>query len=175
MRYFFDTEFNENVSPIQLISIGIVAEDGRELYLIHNHYSLDDGPHVRSCNDWVKKHVIPILRTEGTNPRAEFDDAIRTAVRDFVTDGTVPEFWAYYGDHDWVLLTGLFKSFDRLPPTWPKVCYDLHQFARHYGLHRSLPQKFQPAHNALVDARWTKHAFESVMEARASAKGPLWP
>ena len=36
MRYFLDTEFIENgpKKPVQLISIGIVAEDLRQLYRI---------------------------------------------------------------------------------------------------------------------------------------------
>lgn len=34
MRYFIDTEFIEKPNTIDLISIAIIAEDGRELYLI---------------------------------------------------------------------------------------------------------------------------------------------
>ena len=38
MKYFIDTEFIESgpLNPIQLISIGVVAEDGREFYW-HNY------------------------------------------------------------------------------------------------------------------------------------------
>lgn len=32
MKYFLDTEFHEDGKTIDLISIGIVAEDGREYY-----------------------------------------------------------------------------------------------------------------------------------------------
>lgn len=35
MRYFFDTEFYEDGKTIDLVSIGIVAEDGRELYAVN--------------------------------------------------------------------------------------------------------------------------------------------
>ena len=31
MRYFYDTEFIEDGTTIELVSIGVVAEDGREL------------------------------------------------------------------------------------------------------------------------------------------------
>ncbi len=31
-RYFYDCEFLENGNTIELISIGIVADDGREYY-----------------------------------------------------------------------------------------------------------------------------------------------
>src|SRR4051812_11038169 len=34
MKYFYDTEFLEDGQTIELISIGIVAEDGREYYAV---------------------------------------------------------------------------------------------------------------------------------------------
>jgi len=61
MKYFFDTEFIEGFKKplfgkrrhyIDLISIGIVAEDGREYYAISNEYNYND------ADDWVKKNVI---------------------------------------------------------------------------------------------------------------------
>lgn len=42
MKYFLDTEFIEAPNHLDLISIGIVAEDGRELY------------GERSAVDWSK-------------------------------------------------------------------------------------------------------------------------
>ncbi len=46
MRYWYDTEFIEDGKTIDLISIGIVAEDGRELYLQSVEFdSLTQGKH----------------------------------------------------------------------------------------------------------------------------------
>ena len=42
MKYFIDTEFVETVGHIELISIGIVAEDGREYYAVHTEADLKD-------------------------------------------------------------------------------------------------------------------------------------
>ena len=36
MRYWYDCEFLEDGRTIDLISIGIVAEDGREYYAVNN-------------------------------------------------------------------------------------------------------------------------------------------
>jgi hypothetical protein len=52
MRYYFDTEFIEDGEIIDLISIGIVTEDGREYYAVN-----------RDCNfskasDWVLDNVL---------------------------------------------------------------------------------------------------------------------
>lgn len=55
MRYFYDTEFIEDGKTIDLISIGIVAEDGRELYL----QSVEFDPTQASA--WVKEHVLSNL------------------------------------------------------------------------------------------------------------------
>jgi len=61
MKHFFDCEFIEGFKKplfgkrrhfIDLISIGIVAEDGREYYAISNEYNYND------ADDWVKKNVI---------------------------------------------------------------------------------------------------------------------
>jgi hypothetical protein len=58
MRYWFDTEFVERGSeyPIKLVSIGIVAEDGREYYA-----QAYDGISAAIHHDWVRENVIPHL------------------------------------------------------------------------------------------------------------------
>ena len=55
MRYFLDTEFIEDGKTIDLISIGIVAEDGREYYA----QSLDCK--LERANDWVTRNVLTNL------------------------------------------------------------------------------------------------------------------
>lgn len=55
MRYFFDTEFIEDGKTIDLISIGIVAEDGREYYAINRDCDFS------KASDWVKENVIAKL------------------------------------------------------------------------------------------------------------------
>lgn len=61
MKYFIDTEFIEGFSKwtfaknrhfIDLISIGIIAEDGRTYYAVSNEYRYDD------ADQWVKDNVI---------------------------------------------------------------------------------------------------------------------
>ncbi len=64
MKYFIDTEFIEGFRKsifgksrhfIDLISIGIVAEDGREYYAISNEFNYKD------ADKWVKENVIYTL------------------------------------------------------------------------------------------------------------------
>ena len=55
MRYFYDTEFIDNGRTIELISIGVAAEDGREYYAISTEFDPD------RAGAWVRKHVLPKL------------------------------------------------------------------------------------------------------------------
>jgi hypothetical protein len=146
MRYFLDTEFNENGRdlPIQLISIGIVAEDGREYYAISGAFNPEH------ANDWVKMHVLPLL----AGPRKSIE-LIKREICDFV-DGK-PEFWGYYADYDWVVLCQIFGAMVDLPSTWPMYCRDLKQWADMIGNPRFA--KNAMPHNALSDARWNAEFY----------------
>src|SRR5260221_101420 len=55
IRYFYDTEFIEDGHTIDLISIGIVAEDGRELYMQSCEFDPD------KASPWVQEHVLTSL------------------------------------------------------------------------------------------------------------------
>ncbi|MEO0869841.1 MAG: hypothetical protein AAFY17_15665, partial [Cyanobacteria bacterium J06642_11] len=55
MRYYLDTEFIEDGHTIDLISIGLVAEDGRE------YYALNVDCDWSKANNWVKQHVLGSL------------------------------------------------------------------------------------------------------------------
>ena len=59
MKYFVDTEFYEDGKTIDLISLGVVAEDGRELYLCNREAQL------HRVNDWVRANVLPKLPPYG--------------------------------------------------------------------------------------------------------------
>lgn len=55
MLVFLDTEFTDFLQP-DLISIGLVSEDGREFYAERNDYRRED------CNNFVVSDVLPLLR-----------------------------------------------------------------------------------------------------------------
>jgi hypothetical protein len=168
VKYFLDTEFNEAVDPVEIISLGVVAEDGREFYAIGQRYAFDESPGWATANEWIRKNVQPILAVVGVAPDVRVNtigDAarLRDTLRDFVGNDPFPEFWAYYGAYDWYLVCRLFGSFGKMPKNWPNICFDIKQLARHLGVgNKSFPDKFTPEHNALIDARWTKHVYEFI-------------
>ena len=55
-KYFVDSEFDDDGQTIDLISIGIVADDGREYYAQSCEFN------VNGANAWVWQNVFPHLR-----------------------------------------------------------------------------------------------------------------
>ena len=146
MRIWFDTEFIEDGHTIELLSIGLIRDDGAEYYA-------EPAETDRSlASPWVAENVIPQL----TGPVLSRVEIARDIV-DFA--GSTPEFWAYFCSYDWVTLCQLFGTMMDLPKGWPMWCRDLKQLAADHGnpdLHALLPQHDE--HNALADARWTRAA-----------------
>lgn len=147
-RIFFDTEFIEDRRTIDLISIGMVKENGVHLYMQSRECDLN------RAGDWVKQHVFPHLRLGAHYWHSR--EYIASAVLKFAGDS--PVFWAYYADYDWVALCQLFGRMVDLPPRWPRYCRDLKQAADFFG--KSLPpQPEAGAHDALANAMWAKMAY----------------
>ncbi len=172
-KYFFDTEFMEDGRTIELLSIGIVCEDGREFYAENLNA---DHAHA---NEWVQANVIPHLwyrqadkapynswsRREGNRGGLMTRAAMPFAIQRFVAQGThPPQFWAYYGDYDWVVLCQLFGTMMDLPESWPMFAMDVKQLAVTLG-NPKLPEQTSTEHNALEDARWTKEAHDWLLSA----------
>lgn len=152
MRYFIDTEFSERgpVYPIQLISIGIVSEDGRSFYA--ENYECD----WNACNKWVQENVLPHLK----GPRATLP-VIRDGIIGFIGSDPKPEFWGYYADYDWVVFCQIFGAMVDLPNGWPMYCRDLKQLHDSMG-GPMLPAQISAEHNALNDAWWNLEAWRSL-------------
>lgn len=153
MKFFFDTEFIERGPkyPIELISIGIVAEDGRELYEV----AVFDETHA---SDWVKTNVLPHVGDQQRLPL----HILAARLIGFIGHDK-PEFWAYYCNYDWVVLCQIFGTMMDLPKGWPMFCNDLTVEARRRG-NPDFPAQTSTEHNALDDARWTKSTYEWLLQ-----------
>ena len=196
MHYYLDTEFIEDGSTIDLISIGIVAEDGREYYAIN--YNCD----FSKADYWVLENVLkPIgldqkgfyynLGNPDTSPayresysHAKTKDTIAHEVAMFMgcaakteeltTTYSIPEYsekpevWGYYSAYDWVAFAQLFGTMMNLPKRFPMYCRDIKQLCDSLG-NPDLPEQGKGEHNALSDARWNKAAYEYLMEIQNAA------
>ena len=156
MKYWFDTEFIEDGRTIDLMSIGIVSEDGREYYAESSSCDLE------RANEWVKSNVIAHLR----GPRKD-RNTIRAEILSFVGSDR-PELWAWYADYDWVALCQLFGTMMDLPKGWPMYCRDAKQLADEIG-NPELPKQESGEHHALSDARHNKLCWGFLNDLRASS------
>jgi len=154
MKYFFDTEFIEKPNTIDLVSIGIIAEDGREYYAISSEFD------EYSANEWVKENVIAKLED---NIKRKTISQIREDILEFAQPQEGPEFWAYYCAYDWVVFCWIFGPMIQLPKGYPMWCRDLMHLIEMAGIDKSsLPIQKDGHHNALADAIWNKEAFDAI-------------
>lgn len=147
MKVWFDTEFIEDGKTIDLLSIGMVDDNGSVYYA-----ECAEADHGRA-SPWVRDNVLVHLRGgTAVKPRA----VIAAEIIEFV--GEKPEFWAYYADYDWVALCQLYGTMMELPKGWPMFCMDLKQWAMMLG-NPTLPPQGKGEHHALGDALWTRDAW----------------
>ena len=147
VKYWIDTEFIEQPYTIDLISVGLVAEDGREFYAESNEVDWS------KASQWTLLNVRPQLDGKGMR-REEIGYAVRG-----LTDGDEhPVFWGYFPTYDWVAFSWLFGSIDELPFHYPQLCLDIKQWAIELG-DPELPHQMGARHHALLDARWTRDAW----------------
>jgi 3' exoribonuclease, RNase T-like len=190
MRYWVDTEFIENGSTIDLISIGIVADDGREYYAINRDCDFS------KASDWVEENVlnpIGLSRDIGANinPQNASPNTLESYLcmrkKEFITLNVL-EFMggeSIVTDHpESERIVSQLKPGHSKPEIWGYYAdYDWVVFAQLFGTMMDLPTGFPmycrdikqecdrlgnpelPAqasgeHNALADARHNKKMWE---------------
>src|SRR5580698_10440193 len=147
MKYWIDTEFIERPFSIDLISIGLVAEDGREFYAESAEVDWT------KASQWTLETVRPQL-----DGKVIAREEIGYAIRRFIDEDKQPLFWGYLPAHDWVVFGWLFGRMDELPFHFPQLCLDVKQWAIELGDPELQPQT-GARHHALADARWTRQAW----------------
>jgi hypothetical protein len=190
LRYFYDTEFVEDGRTIGLISIGIVAEDGREFYAVAEEIQTDPELHGRICrHEWLMGNVVPHLplvvpslaelAADGdcfkldlghpvVLPRADIAELVRI----FLLLGGDPELWAWYGAYDHVALAWLWGPMCDLPAGLPMWTNDIKQAQRMLG-NPAMPPQPDRAHDALADARWNRDAYQRLAAIAKRARCAL--
>lgn len=157
MRYFYDTEFIEDGTTIELVSIGIVSEDGREYYAVSSDADLS------KANPWVRENVLDKLPNPAS-PLWKSNAQIRDEVFEFLTSGqTRPELWAWVSAYDHVVLAQLWGDMRALPQEIPRFTRELRHFWELAGKPR-LPQLPAGNHDALVDARHNLEKFKACIQ-----------
>lgn len=184
MRFFFDTEFIEDGRTIDLVSIGVVSEDGREYYAQHIEFT------PSKASQWVKDNVLSLLRRcnrawdlqteilahKGTgkcSPSCPWRSRAEIGRELVAFCGRSPEFWADHAAYDWVALCRVFGTMMDLPTNWPMFCRDVQQtrdeLVRRLGVAGVVAwpsRHYSPEHHALQDAKDCRERFEFIEAER---------
>jgi hypothetical protein len=146
VRFFYDTEFIEDGLTIDLVSIGVVDEDGREFYAVSTEFDPD------KAGPWVRENVLdklPAPADKAWRDRA----SIREDLMKFLSPrGESVELWAWFAAYDHVALAQLWGAMPALPRQLPRFTRDLRQRWEDVGK-PVLPAPPTDAHDALADAR----------------------
>jgi hypothetical protein len=189
---FYDLEFLEDGSTIELISIGMVCDDGREYYAVNAALAArwGNGRRLRrrvQKHKWLMENVVPHLpKPHGDwnnhmpqswlfnyhDPAVKPREKIADEVMDFIrAAGPDVQLWANYGAYDHVCLAQLWGRMIDLPEGVPMFTCDIQQERARLGLRwGELPKQEGGEHNALADARHNQlvRRWLAEQEARTS-------
>jgi len=161
VRYFYDCEFIEDGVTIDLVSIGVVGEDGREFYAVSTEF--DAGRAGR----WVRANVLPKLPSP-SDPAWRSRARLREDLLAFLTAGAGEvELWAWVAAYDHVALCQLWGSMTALPRALPRFTRELRQRWDDAG-RPALPAPTPDAHDALADARLNRLRWDAITAAAAA-------
>lgn len=177
MKYFLDTEFIEYPGHIELISIGIVGDNGTELYCVNQDADLS------KASDWVIKNVLDKMPeyNKETNTLTNHTANCKPLylIKDEILGYTYQknkdkinkcDFYGYYSAYDWVVFCWIFGTMKDLPKGYPMYCIDLKQMMDEKGLSKEWKRKHHPdpegEHNALIDAKWNYGLYQLIGEMK---------
>lgn len=167
MKYFIDSEFMDDGKTIDLISIGIISEDGREYYA----QVADVNP--AKANQWVKDNVFPHLavctaceaqtiHSFSGNCAWRTRAAIAREIFSFMdTKHGYPELVGWCCGYDFVAFCQLWGTMMDVPCFIPHYMHEIQVILDERGIpDEALPPIEGTAHNALADAKHIKAIWE---------------
>lgn len=160
MKLTYDFEFYEDGRTIEPISLGMVREDGTELYVVNQEMPFS----LISKSPWLMQNVMTSLpvRTGHSDPwdrdhpdfvHVKPKEQIRREVLRFLMDTPSLSMWAWYAAYDHVALAQLFGRMIDMPVGLPQRTNDIAQEWERLG-YPVLPEQPSGNHNALADARF---------------------
>ena len=169
-RYFYDCEFIEDGRTIDLVSIGVVDEFGREFYAISTEF--DDRPAL----PWVRRNVLDRLPSP-SHPAWRSRARIRDDLHEFLLEPLHErpelelELWAWYAAYDHVVLAQIWGRMPDLPREIPRFTKELRQLWDDLG-RPPLPAAEAQRHDALVDARHNLARWHALTEPPGGSPSP---
>jgi hypothetical protein len=182
VKVFFDTEFTGLHQRTTLISIGMVAEDGRRLYAELIDYDRSQ------VDDWIQKNVLdkceminveivkrnPIFPGVSIRDKNEINVAgpkkvVATEIKEWFSSYEEVEMWSDCLAYDWVLFCDLFGHAFNIPKNIYYIPFDICTLFKVKGVDPDINREEFAGidgkkHNALHDARVIKACYEKLMK-----------
>ena len=184
MNIYFDTEFTGLHKNTALISIGMIAENGRTFYAELNDYDRNQ------VNDWIQDNVIANLLHNGerfmelSNYCAPYScvmggskEYVKAELKRWLSQFDSVQLVSDVCYYDMILFIDLFGSAFKLPSNVNASCHDINQdIAKYYNISEkeafdisreemvlSLNKKITgEKHNSLYDAKIIKEIYEGI-------------
>ncbi len=129
-----------------MVSIGVVAQDGREFYAVSTEFDPE------TAGPWVRRNVLGKLPPPA-DPSWRSRRRIRDELLDFLLEPGLPvELWAWYAAYDHVVLAQLWGAMPALPSQLPRLTREIRQYWESAGS-PPIPGPGTDRHDALADAR----------------------
>jgi len=166
VRFFYDCEFIEDGKTIDLVSIGVVDENGREFYAVSTEFN------PTKAGQWVREHVLDKLPSPA-DPAWCDRATMRARLLKFLNRGRDRvELWAWFAAYDHVVLAQLWGDMPALPRELPRFTRELRQRWEDVGK-PSLPPPPSDAHDALADARHNLLRWRTIEAERVKRGFPV--
>lgn len=163
---FFDTEFTrfrDMEHEPKLISIGLVADDGREFYA-----ELRDTWDISDCSDFVKGVVLELLDNKEYIKEADLAVQLKAWIEGLGDSEVVLR--CDSPAYDWQLVVDLFNFYGMWPANLRRKCgtvfFDNDRQRHRYqsGLSMYWQEHQEHMHHALVDARSMRFAWKYAIK-----------
>ena len=162
MEIFFDTEFTGLKKETTLISIGMIAADGKTFYAELSDYNKNQ------INEWLQTNVIDNL---GNADFVGTKNEVALSIQEWLQQFDKVELWSDTLAYDWVLFCDLFGHAFNIPSNVYYIPFDISTLLKSNGIDPDINReefaKIKDAsqkHNALWDARVIKKCYEMLTE-----------
>ena len=175
MKIFFDTEFTGLHQKTTLISIGLIAEDGRTFYAEFTDFDKEQ------VNDWIQKNVVDRLYLEQNKMNSNgkhwaisaTTPFILITLKNWLEKFDTVEMWSDCLSYDWVLFCQIFGHAFNIPKNIYYIPFDICTLMKYKGIDPDINrEKFaygevlqemkDQKHNALWDAKVIMRCFEKL-------------
>jgi len=182
MKLGFDTEFTGLHKNTTLVSIGIIAENGKTFYAELTDYD------QKQIDEWLEKNVIANLTIDKDSLGKFGDDAnwlvrgdtasIKYYLEEWLKQFEKVVFWSDCLSYDWVLFNHIFGHAFSIPENVYYIPFDICTLFEHKGIDADISREryaeitndkgqnqtseYMMKHNALYDAKVIKLCYEKL-------------